>query len=512
MNGESVEKRAECRLSTFKGEESVMIVMKFGGSSMASAAAMRWVAGIVKSYEEEHPIVVVSAMGKTTDRLEEALDYATQGSAYSAWRRLEDLRQFHFQETQRLLGSGARAFLDRQIAPLFRDLHSLLIQVEEGRKPTPRIKDEILSYGERLSSEIMSVALEQTGMKTKLVDARQVIVTDDQFTQAVPLYWETYAQLRRTVALYARESTVVMGGFIGSTREGETTTLGRGGSDVTASLVGAGVSASEIQIWTDVDGMLSCDPRVLHGGYRLRSISYEEADEMARLGAKVLCPKTVAPAVRQGIPIMIRNSRRPQVEGTLVGPEAIRKPGLVKCVAAKTGMTVIHLFVPFTGMLRSITEALSERFEQNQVKVEFVQAQPDGVSFALHSSVHLPELIRDIDPSVRISVEENSAIVSLVGEGITSDPSIAKRAMLAILKDTGIRMTSQDFSPRSMSFAVAEASLPLTVENLHREFFRAPDPEVFAAADGARRVPEEETARTEAVKVSFRPSLGNLAY
>lgn len=168
-------------------------------------------------------------------------------------------------------------------------------------------------------------------------------------------------------------------------------TLGRGGSDLTASLVGAGVSASEIQVWTDVDGMLSCNPRVLHGGYRLRSLSYEEADEMARLGAKVLCPKTVAPAVRQGIPIMIRNSRRPQLE------DAIRQRGMVKCATARTGMAIIHLFVPFTGMLRGITEALSDRFVQNHVKVEFVQAQADGVSFAVHSSVHLPELIPDID-------------------------------------------------------------------------------------------------------------------
>jgi aspartate kinase len=489
-----------------------MIVMKFGGSSLASSAAMRWVAGIVKSHERQCPIVVVSAMGKTTDRLQEALDYAAQGSSYSAWRRLEDLRQFHYQETQRLLGTGARTLLEERIAPLFRDLHGLLIQVEEGRKVTPQIEDEVLSYGERLSSHIMAAALGQAGLKVKHVDSREVIVTDDQFTEAAPLQWETYARLRRTVALDARENTVVMGGFLGSTREGETTTLGRGGSDLTASLVGAGVSASEIQIWTDVDGILSCDPRVLHGGYRLRSASYEEAEEMARLGAKVLCPKTVAPAVRQGIPIVIRNSRRPHVEGTLIGPAAMRKPGMVKCIAAKTGMTVIHLFVPFTGMLRGITEALSDRFAQNRVKVEFVQAQPDGVSFAVHSSVHLSELIRDIDPSVRISVEENSAVVSLIGEGVAADGSLAKRAMVAILKNAGIRMTSQDFSPRSMSFAIGEESLPPAVENLHREFFQAPDPDIFAAADGARRVPDEERIQPEAEAVPLRPGLGSLAY
>ena len=160
-----------------------MIVMKFGGSSVASARAMEWVAGIVKSHLSERPVVVVSAMGKTTDRLLEALQYATQGSAYSAWRRLEDLRQYHFQETQRLLGAQAREFLDRQIAPKFRELHVRLIELEEGRKLSPEIQDEVLSYGERLSSEIVAAAFEVAGIRAQHVDSREVIVTDDQFAR-----------------------------------------------------------------------------------------------------------------------------------------------------------------------------------------------------------------------------------------------------------------------------------------------------------------------------------------
>jgi aspartate kinase len=342
-----------------------VIVMKFGGSSVASARAIEWVAGIIKSNLSKRPVVVVSAMGKTTDRLLEALQYAAQGSAYSAWRRLEDLRQYHFQETQRLLGPQAREFLDRQIAPKFRELHVRLIELEEGRKLTPEIQDEVLSYGERLSSEIVAAAFEVVaGIRAQHVDSREVIVTDDQFTSATPLYWETYAKLRRTVALLARDRTVVMGGFIGATQEGKMTTLGRGGSDLSASLVGAGISAREIQIWTDVDGMLTCDPRVMHGGYRVRALHYEEAEELARAGAKVLCPKTVGPAVRQGIPIVIRNSRHPELDGTRIGPEAACKPGAVKAIACKTGMTVVHLFVAETGILPSVTEGLSDLFER----------------------------------------------------------------------------------------------------------------------------------------------------
>jgi aspartate kinase len=457
-----------------------VIVMKFGGSSIASAAAIEWIGEIVRSHLAEQPVVVVSAMGKTTDRLVEAMRYAEQGSSYSAWRRLEDLRLYHFHETQRLLGPSAREFLERRIAPDFHKLHATLVELAEGRKLTPQIEDEILSYGERFSSEIVAAAFRLAGMKTRHIDSREVIKTDDQFTCAAPLCWETYANLRRTVSVLGRDHVVVMGGFIGATRDGETTTLGRGGSDLTASLVGTGIAAREIQIWTDVDGMLTSDPRVLHGGYRLRSLAYDEAEELARMGAKVLCPRSVSPAVRQGIPIVIRNSRHPEIEGTRIGPDAIRKPGVVKAIACKTGMTVVHLFVQEAGMLPVISSALSDLFERHGVNVEMVQAQTAGVSFAVESSPHLGELLRGIDPSVRIAVEENSAIVSLIGEGITSNPSTQKRALTALLKDTGIQMVSQGGSQKSSSFAVPESKLTVSVENLHREFFRAADPEIFA--------------------------------
>ena len=458
-----------------------MIVMKFGGSSLASATAIEWVAGVVKSHLADQPVVVVSAMGKTTDRLMEALQYAARGSAYSAWRRLEDLRQYHFQETQRLLGGEAREFLDRHIAPKFRELHTILIELEEGKKLTPALQDEVLSYGERLSSQIVAAGLEHAGIKAQHVDSGEVILTDDQFTCATPLYLETYAQLRRSVALVARHRTVVMGGFIGATREGTPTTLGGGGSDFTASLVGAAICARQVQIWTDVDGILSCDPRVLHGGYRLRSLGYDEAEELARSGAKVLCPKTVGPAIRQGIPIVIRNSRHPESEGTSIGPEAVRKPGVVKAIACKAGMTVVHLVVPQTGILPGITDGLNELFERHQLHMEMVQAQLDGVSFAVPSSPQLAELLRNVDDSARIHVEEHSGIITLVGEGITCQDSTMKRALSALLKNTGIRMVSQGGARNSLRFAVPESKLTTAAENLHREFFGTADPEIFAA-------------------------------
>jgi aspartate kinase len=474
-----------------------MIVMKFGGSSVASAAAIEWVAGIVNRHLECRPVVVVSALGKTTDRLQDIYRNAGRGFQYSAWRQLEDLRQYHTQQVKRILGAEGRAFLDCRIEPLFRELHSLLIELEEGRKPTPALKDEVLSFGERLSSEIVAAALPRTGIAALHIDAQDVIVTDNQFGCAKPLLWETYARLRRTVAIAAREAVVVMGGFIGATEDGKITTLGRGGSDLTASLVGAGISADQIQIWTDVDGMLSCDPRVLHGGYLLRSIAYEEAEEMARLGAKVLYESTVSPAVRQGIPIVIRNSRHPEIEGTTIGPRAVRKPGTVKSIACRREMTLIHLTVSGAVGLAGITDGLNDLFVRSGIAVQLVQSRPDGVSFVVAENPCLPAILRGIDNRVQVRVEERMAIVSLVGEGITIDEQIAAR-MRNALRGSDVRLLAQGSSALSISVAVADGGLADAVEALHREFFQRADAEIFAdTPESERQVAQAVTARSK---------------
>jgi aspartate kinase len=294
------------------------------------------------------------------------------------------------------------------------------------------------------------------------------------------LYWETYAKLRRTIP-YLEEGTVaVMGGFIGATEDGVTTTLGRGGSDLTASIVGAGLCAEEIQIWTDVDGMLTCDPRVLGGGHRLRLISYREAEEMARLGAKVLHPATMAPAMRQRIPITIRNTRRPGIEGTQIVAKS-NGAGTVKSIACKTGMTVVHLDVRHVGGLPSITEGLGSLFARNQIAVELVQARHSGVSFAVQNSDRLPELLRSVDQSVQVRVEEDRAVIGLVGEGVGRTPSLMVRALSA-LQGVDVRMNAQGSSLFMLCFVVPESELRKSVENLHREFFSALDPEIFVSA------------------------------
>jgi aspartate kinase len=461
-----------------------MIVMKFGGSSLESPGAIQQATSIIERHLNQNPVVVVSAMGKTTDRLLEAARSAARGNSYAAWQHTEALRRTHSNATRGVLGQRAEPFLRDSVTPLFRELQELLVELSEGRPFTPEIQDQVLSYGERISSLIMAESLRHAGIHAAQVDARRVIVTDDQFTHATPLYWDTYARLRRTVALVARDRVVVMGGFIGSTAKGITTTLGRGGSDLTASLVGAGISADEIQIWTDVDGILTCDPRVLAGGWTMREIGYEEAREMARCGAKVLCPTSVEPALRQRIPIVIRNSRRPEVQGTRVVSKVQSAPGIVKCLTSKAGMSVVHLRVRNRGMLSSITDGLADLFAREHVSVDLIQAREQGISFAVSDWPGLSEVLRKVDESVEIAVEQDRAAIWLVGEGIASGEVTLRRA-LGALSATDVRLTSQGSSSLSVGIVVPELDLRLAVEALHNEFFATPDLEVFAAPEFA---------------------------
>jgi aspartate kinase len=331
---------------------------------------------------------------------------------------------------------------------------------------------------------IVAESFRHLGIHAAQVDARKIIATDDQFTHAAPLPWDTFARLRRTVALLAHDRVVVMGGFIGSTPSGATTTLGRGGSDLTASLVGAGISADEIQIWTDVDGMLNCDPRILAGGSRLREISYQEAQEMARCGAKVLHPASVAPAVRQKIPIVIRNSRRPHVEGTRVVSTVQSAPGIVKCLTSKAGMAVVHLRVKNRGLLSSVTDGLANLFDREHVAVDLIQAQEQGISFAVENWPGLSEVLRKVDQGVDITVEEDRAAIWLVGEGIAHVDNAASTLGRArgALQVTDVRLTSQGSSSLSLGLVIPEADLQAAMEALYREFFAAPDGELFEAS------------------------------
>ena len=384
-----------------------MIVMKFGGSSVESAAAIERVAGIVSARRERGPVVVVSAMGKTTNRLLALAADAVAGRRDEALEQLRTLREYHFENALPLASEEDEVDVERMLDKHFQELGELVKGLAVLGELTPRSVDAISSYGERLSSRIVTAGFRKAGMDAVHVDARRVLVTDHRHTQAAPLFEATRARLCATVMpLVQAGKIVVMGGFIGATEEGVTTTLGRGGSDFSASLVGAAMGAEEIQIWTDVDGMLTADPNTVPGARRLKVISFAEAAELAYFGAKVLHPSTVIPAVEQNIPVLILNSRRPEVPGTRVVRENVPCANPIKSIASKRPITVVHIHSTRMLMAHGFLRRIFEVFDRYETPVDMVATSEVSVSATIDSTARLDEIRRELEEIAEDRIHE----------------------------------------------------------------------------------------------------------
>ncbi len=455
-----------------------MIVMKFGGSSVESAAAIERVAGIVKARVDRRPVVVVSAMGKTTNKLLAIARDAIEGRRDAARAALDDLRGFHLREAQPVVLEADWPEARRIIDEHFQELGELVTGLGVLGELSPRSVDAISAYGERLSSAIVALAFRKFGMDSAHVDSRSVIVTDARHTQAAPLFPQTYARLAGSVAPLASRQVVVMGGFIASTEAGVTSTLGRGGSDFSASIIGAGIGADEIQIWTDVDGMLTADPTILAGGHRVKSISFLEAAELAYFGAKVLHPATVLPAIEKSIPVLILNSRRPEVEGTRIVAESVDCANVIKSIACKRKITVVNIHSSRMLMAHGFLRRIFEVFDRHQTPVDVVSTSEVSVSLTIDNAARLADICQELREFSEVEIERDQAIVCLVGGNIGKTPGVAGRAFGAI-GGANIRMISQGASRLNLTFVVSGQDLARVVESLHAEFFRELDPAVF---------------------------------
>jgi len=448
-----------------------MIVMKFGGTSVESAEAIHRVAEIVRSQSARKPVVVVSAMGKTTNKLLEIAATAVRGEMADALKLVGMLREFHLRE-------AAGLDVDEIVGAHFDDLDALVRGLAVMRELTPRATDAICAYGERVSSLIVAAKLRQCGMNTAHVDSRSVIVTDRRHTQAAPLFEETNRRLRKTLVPILEHQIVVMGGFIAATEDGVTSTLGRGGSDYTASIVGAGIGAEEIQIWTDVDGMLTADPTIYPEGYRVKVCSFTEAAELAYFGAKVLHPATVLPAIEKNIPVRILNSRRPDSEGTLIVSDPPPSTSPIRSIACKRNITLVNIVSTRMLMAHGFLRRIFEVFDRYETPVDMLATSEVSVSLTIDSTRSMAAIKAELEAFADVSIEENQALVCLVGENIRRCDNVSARAFTAL---NGIRprMVSQGASQLNLSMVVAAADLRRAVESLHQEFFRTPDPASF---------------------------------
>jgi len=455
-----------------------MIVMKFGGTSVESAAAIARVASIVQQRQDRHPVVVVSAMGKTTNKLLAIAAAAIEGRRDEYIRQLHDLRDYHSREARQVVPLAERAPLDRFLDEHFQELTELVKGLAVLGELTPRSVDAISSYGERLSSFVVTLAFRHFGIPAVHLDSREVVITDKRHTQAAPDFPETYRRLAATVPPLAEAQVVVMGGFIASSHDGVTTTLGRGGSDFTASIVGAGIGAEEIQIWTDVDGMLTADPTILPGGHRVKTISFAEAAELAYFGAKVLHPATVVPAIEKNIPVLILNSRRPEVPGTRITSKSVPSSNVVKSIACKRKITLVNIHSNRMLMAHGFLRRIFDVFERLETPVDMVATSEVSVSLTIDNSKNVDAILAELRQFAEAGVEHDQVIVCLVGEDIRYTPGVARRTFNA-LDGINIRMISQGASLLNISFVVKEADLRSVVASLHREFFSELDANVF---------------------------------
>jgi aspartate kinase len=447
------------------------IVMKFGGTSVEDAAAFRRVAEIVSHRLSQHPVVVVSAMSRMTDALLAAVQLATTSSSENASASLISQFDRHSRVAEDLLSKEELIDFNDELMRQRSDLHQFLDQLSRNPQQRPRLQDSIVAAGEKLSSALLAATLRSIGVAASVVDARRCIVTNDEHGSAAPLLPETIRRSQRELLpVVSNQRVPVLGGFFAATESGSTTTLGRGGSDYTASIIGAAIAAQEIQIWTDVPGVLTADPRVVPHAFTVPRLSYAEAAELAYFGAKVLHPKTIQPAVEGGIPVRICNSREPAGAGTLVCAEMETAAQTVKAIAHKKGITTIQVssarMLGAYGFLRAIFET----FDKHRTVVDVVTTSEVSVSLSLDDTSELEAIVVELELLGTVSVETERAMICVVGNGLRGTPGIAAR-VFSTISNINVMLISQGSSSINLTFVIEERQLAEAVKRLHASFF-----------------------------------------
>jgi len=456
--------------------------MKFGGSSLANATSIRNAARIVQRFSPENKIVVVaSAMNDTTERLLEIGELA-QKKENARVRKILGITQRLHVKTARSVSSRktSREILDR-INQLNTDLEKTVEGISHLRELTPRSRDYLLSFGERLSALILAAAIRNLGFKAQsLTGGEAGIASDDKFGEAKPLAELSHHEIRRRLdPVLVKNQIPVVTGFIAATVDGTITTLGRGGSDYTASILGAALNTDEIWIWTDVDGLMTADPRIVKDARVLRTVSFGEALELSYFGAKMMHPRAMQPAAQRKIPVRIRNSSKPTLEGTLVSSGETGAGRVVKAVSIIRSVGIVT--VSGTGMIGSPGAAAKVFMALGSSNVNVMMIS-QGSSEATISCIVAR---KDTDNAVRalqlallgqglvdkVVAEKDACIIAVVGSGMKGTPGVAARIFGAVArKKINVRVVAQGSSEHNVSFVVSEGQGPEAVRAIHEEF------------------------------------------
>jgi aspartate kinase len=446
-----------------------VIVLKFGGTSVQDAAAIDRAAAITRGRAGRKPVVVVSALAGTTNALLALADQAARGRLIVALSGVEEIRARHLRECDALLGATGARETASELSAMCDELAHLAEALSVLGDLTPRSQDAIAAYGEMLSVALVHAAFHARDASVELLDARDIIATDHQYTHAAPRHDEIARLARERVLPLVRDGRIpIMAGFIGRDPHGVTTTIGRGGGDYSASLLGAALGAEAIEIWTDVDGMLTADPRVVRGAKLIEAIRFDEAAELASFGAKVLHPSTIAPAVQKGIPVLVLNSRRPEGCGTRITSEAPRRA--VTAVAGKGNVTVVKVRTPRMLFAHGSLRAIFEVFERHRTPVDVVATSEVSISLTTDETAHLDDIVVALRAFGDVVVERSRAIIALVGAGLADHAATMARA-LAALGDISVEMVSLSATGINLTLVVRAADLEPSMIALHREFF-----------------------------------------
>ena len=447
-----------------------MIVMKFGGSSVADAACMREVAALAVEALPEAPLVVLSATARTTDALFEAARRAEAGDLDAAVDLQRRLIERHRGIAGDLFPAGVPGDLDQALTELGSELDLLLRGVAMLRELSPRSMDAIASVGERLSTRILAAHL-----GAAWVDARTVVRTDDRFGSALPQSRELKALAAEHLApLLGPGRIVVTQGYIGATARGLTTTLGRGGSDFSAALYGAALGAGDIQIWTDVEGVLTCDPRVVPEAQPIAELSFAEAAELAAFGAKVLHPATIQPAVEAGIPVTVRHTRRPHGRFTTI-TAAVRTGRPITALAQRGPITVLTVTSAHMLNQSGFLASLFQVFSRHKISVDLIATAEVSVSLTVDADAPLDALLEDLAEFAHVGVARDRTIVAIVGEQLKLTPGVTGRAFSA-LRSINVEMISMGANEINLSFVVKQEDAKAALRALHAALIEGVQP------------------------------------
>ena len=440
-----------------------MIVMKFGGSSVANAERIKHVASIIKAYKEKKPVVVLSAMGDTTDHLLEAADQAVKGIV-----DVEGVAKLH-KETAELLNVNIETIQD-----LLKELNQLLTGISMLKEISKRSRDYLVSFGERMSVRMMAAYLSKEGIPAKFYDAWDIGILSDSNYMAAELLDSVWNDIPKYLTGYKNGTDVeipIVTGFIAKDVKGNITTLGRGGSDLTATMIGAAMQAEEVQTWKDVDGILTTDPRIVKEAKPVPEVTYEEAQELAMFGAQVLHPRSMVPVRKSGTPVRVKNSYNISSPGSIIVENHTGKVPPVCAITTVKNITLIDIVSSRMLGAAGFLAHVFNNFLKWNISIDVIATSEVSVSLTVNTKADLSGLIADLEQASQVSVRKEKAIVTIICDAAHSSAILASGFQALAEEGINVQMISQGASKVNISMIVDADEADKTIQILHSAYF-----------------------------------------